>query len=78
MKALIIAAFLTLMVADAQAQSRFCAGFSDGYKAGACYREFACIAPIPPICPIPNFDEDSYEGGYQRGFIYGLNRRLNG
>lgn len=52
--------------------SGFCEGYKAGYKAGHCYREFACIAPIPPICPIPEIGENTYQDGYNRGFLAGL------
>ena len=49
-------------------------GFKNGYKEGYCYNEFGCIAPIPPITPIPLIGErnDSYQDGYNRGFKKGL------
>jgi hypothetical protein len=49
-------------------------GFQNGYKEGYCYNDFGCIAPIPPITPIPQIGEsnDSYQDGYNRGFKRGL------
>lgn len=45
-------------------------GFKNGYKEGYCYNDFGCIAPIPPITPIPLIGEsnDNYQDGYNRGF----------
>lgn len=52
--------------------SVFCRGWEAGYKHGYCYKEFACIDPITPICPIPDVGEDGYRDGYNRGFLAGL------
>ena len=54
-------------------QSGFCEGWENGYKSGYCYGETYCIPPIAPICPIPRIGEDSYQGGYNRGFVAGIN-----
>ena len=51
----------------------FCDGWRSGYVAGYCYRQYGCIEPIVPICPLPRIGEDNYEGGYNRGFLQGLN-----
>ena len=67
--------FTTLLLAGSlwAYGSSFCAGFSQGYKEGYCHGKWSCIAPIPPICPIPKIGEDNYTGGYNRGFLMGLN-----
>ncbi|GAA4775456.1 MULTISPECIES: hypothetical protein [Flavobacterium] len=57
-------------------QTNFSNGFSDGYKKGYCQNQgIGCLAPIPPIAPIPNVNENmnSYQDGYNRGFEAGLN-----
>jgi hypothetical protein len=55
-------------------QSDYSRGFQNGYKEGYCYNDFGCIAPIPPITPIPLIGEsnDNYQDGYNRGFKRGL------
>jgi hypothetical protein len=53
----------------------FCEGWATGYKAGWCYRQNFCLAPLVPLCPLPNLGEDNYMGGYNRGFLVGLNAR---
>ena len=55
------------------APSNYCEGFKSGYKDGYCYKKVGCISPIPPICPVPKINEENtYKGGYQRGFRLGL------
>lgn len=66
---------LLIMITQAALASAFCDGYKDGYKAGYCYQQFGCIPPIPPICPIPNVGETTYQDGYNRGFIAGLSSR---
>jgi len=57
---------------EAKILSSYCDGFSKGYKDGYCYNQFGCIEPIPPLCPIKGINEEnSYKGGYNRGFILG-------
>lgn len=71
----IFATLLLLSALTVYAATGFCEGWSDGYKAGYCYQQYGCIPPIVPICPIPNIGEDSYQDGYNRGFLAGLNDR---
>ncbi|WP_288243478.1 hypothetical protein [uncultured Chryseobacterium sp.] len=44
-------------------------GFSAGYKAGYCYNNLGCIAPISPIGD-RDFKND-YQTGYNNGFVKG-------
>lgn len=53
-------------------------GYCEGYKAGWCYGKGACIEPICPITPIPRVGEDSWQDGYNRGFVKGLTDRTGG
>ena len=52
-------------------QSGFSAGYERGYKEGYCYEDFGCIPPIAPIAPIAKIGYDSYQDGYNKGFIDG-------
>ena len=53
-------------------KTEYCEGWDDGYEAGYCYnRGIGCIAPIPPICPVPKVGETEYKHGYNRGFVKG-------
>ncbi|RYG52260.1 MAG: hypothetical protein EOO01_06890 [Chitinophagaceae bacterium] len=55
-------------------QSFFVKGFNEGYKKGYCYEKVNCIAPNPPIAPVPKIGEsnDNYQDGYSRGFKTGI------
>lgn len=72
MKKIFIALFV-LFTAVTLLASAFSDGFRDGYKAGYCYGEVFCIAPLPPIPPFPRIGENTYQDGYNRGFLAGLN-----
>lgn len=63
--------FFTIVVFG---QNNYDRGFKNGYKEGYCYNDIGCVAPIPPITPIPLVGEssDSYQDGYNRGFKTGL------
>ena len=67
-KILIAIAFLSMC---AFAGSDFSNGYAAGYKAGYTY-QCGTIAPITPITPIPDIGEDTFQGGYNKGFIDGL------
>ena len=52
-------------------QTDFSNGYRSGWKAGYCYQESFCSSPNPPSAPIPNLSENSFQDGYNRGFIDG-------
>jgi hypothetical protein len=52
--------------------SDFCNGWEDGYCEG--WRDLKgqnTICPITPICPLQELGQNSYRGGYNRGFKEG-------
>jgi hypothetical protein len=50
----------------------FCEGFRFGFIRGYCYNKINCITPPIPPCPVPRAkDENSYESGFDRGFLLG-------
>lgn len=76
MKKLILAfAFLFLFSGLAWADD-FCDGWYDGYIAGYCHNQFQCMEPMVPMCPMQNMGEESYQDGYNRGFLAGYHARL--
>lgn len=74
MKKQILISLLLLFTTMIYGQTKYDIGFKTGYKEGYCYNDIGCIAPIPPITPIPLIGEnsDSYKDGYNRGFKRGL------
>jgi len=62
-------------------QSNFNIGFKEGFKNGYCYSNnqsgYYCNPPLPPLPPLPQISErsNSYQDGYNRGFLYGQDRR---
>ncbi|MFA5403249.1 MAG: hypothetical protein WC318_07135 [Candidatus Omnitrophota bacterium] len=75
MKRLFIALFIIFLLASPAFASGFCEGWHAGYIAGHCYQQPFCIQIIVPLCPLPHVGEDNYQGGYNRGFLAGLNSR---
>jgi hypothetical protein len=76
MKRILLVALLALGSAPtAKADTPFCTGYQTGYQRGWCAGQFGCIPPIPPICPIPNVGQDSYQDGYDRGYADGQDAR---
>lgn len=56
----------------------FCEGWEDGYCEG--WKDVKgqyAICPVAPICPIPDIGQDSYRGGYNRGFKAGMRAAYN-
>ena len=75
MKYYLLLFIIFLFVQKSSAQSQFSDGFESGYKSGYCQdKGISCIAPIPPIAPLPTTNESlaSYKDGYNRGFQLGL------
>lgn len=76
MKALVftISVFL-LCLNPMPVQSDFCSGFTEGFCSG--YRNVKgdnAVCPVTPTCPVAEIGKDSYKGGYNTGFIQGLNK----
>ena len=70
MKKLIFSAGLIALSAFNFAPT-FCEGWDDGYGEGYCDEMGPCVKPVSPVCPVPRVGEDSYRGGYNRGFKAG-------
>lgn len=64
-------------------QSNFNIGFKKGFENGYCYSNnqsgYYCNPPVPPLPPLPQISEssNSYQDGYNRGFLYGQSQRRN-
>lgn len=66
----------SLFEVNAHGNYTFCDGWKDGYKNGYCFKDYTCIAPIAPVCPVPYPGMDTYKDGYNRGFLFGVSERL--
>lgn len=54
--------------------SEFCDGYKVGYEAGRCYRRLICLKIVSPVCPLPRIGERTFQDGYQRGFLKGVEK----
>jgi hypothetical protein len=68
----ILACLTVLLFFGVALATPFSDGWCDGYKAGYCYGKTFCLGPICPIAPIPWVGQDTYQDGYNRGFVKGL------
>jgi hypothetical protein len=62
----------TIVKAEVTYKSDFCEGWEDGYCEG--WKDVKgqyAICPVTPICPIPEVGQNTYKGGYNRGFKAG-------
>ncbi|WP_396141496.1 hypothetical protein [Flavobacterium sp.] len=82
MKSLHILYTILIFNLVANAQSNFNNGFKEGFKKGYCYSSSNnatsyCTPPYPPYPPYPQYNESSssYNDGYNRGFLYGQEKR---
>ena len=80
---IILPLFFVFNLGRSNAQtSLFDQGFSVGFKKGYCYTSSSnntvfCYPPLPPLPPLPQLSErsNSYNDGYNRGFLVGRSRR---
>ena len=77
MKKQVATLFLLFVTIVALGQNNYDRGFKNGYKEGYSYNDISCVAPVPPITPIPLIGEssDNYQDGYNRGFKTGLENK---
>tara|TARA_R110000803_G_scaffold35405_8_gene76621 strand:- start:10606 stop:10875 length:270 start_codon:yes stop_codon:yes gene_type:complete len=69
----LLAILLSLFVNAGEQSGSYQAGWDAGYSDGFCYQEPNCVPPLSPLCPVPTVNEENtYEGGYARGFSEGL------
>jgi hypothetical protein len=75
MKKILLTATLLLSISFAFADD-FCNGFKAGYKAGYCYnQQFNCVVNIFPYCPVVRPNGNTYQQGYNEGFVLGRSKR---
>ena len=50
----------------------FCDGWEDGYCEGwKDVKGQLALCPVAPICPVPDIGQNTYRGGYNKGFKAG-------
>ena len=78
----ILSAFTTTNINSPKIETKLVSSFCDGWEDGYCegWRDIKgpnAICPITPICPIPEIGQDTYRGGYNRGFKAGSRKAQN-
>ena len=66
---------LILMMSFYPIEPDYCSGWKGGYVQGWCHNIENCITPIVPICPLPSIGQDTYQNGYNDGFLKGRRDR---
>ena len=75
MKAII--SVVLIFAAGLTNNGEFCKGFADGHCEGwKDVKGQMAVCPVPPTCPVPYPDTDSYKGGYNLGFKTGVREAL--
>lgn len=72
---LAVAPATVVSIADPTATDTYCDGWEKGYPAGWCYGDGLCLPPMTPLCPMPEFMRDTYQDGYNDGFVRGREDR---
>ncbi len=74
MKVLIIYLMVpfALFISSMVWKNDFCDGWEFGYEQGWCYEQgIGCLTPLIPLCPLPDLHKDTYQDGFNRGFVKG-------
>jgi hypothetical protein len=71
MKKLLFLLLTISLLSFTTSTSDFCRGFHEGYQDGWCNLQQGCIPPVPPLCPTPELNQDTYKHGYMVGFKRG-------
>ncbi len=64
--------FKSSNLTEITSNSDFCDGWEDGYCEGwKDVKGSLSLCPLTPLCPLPAIGQDTYKGGYNRGFKAG-------
>jgi hypothetical protein len=67
-----------LKIIESVSVSAFCEGWEDGYCEGwKDVKGSMSLCPLTPLCPLPEIGQDTYRGGYNRGFKAGMRAAYN-
>ncbi len=66
----LLLSFMASLISYSQTTS-YKNGWENGYKEGYCYQKTGCVTPYVPVYPVPKVGENTYKGGYNKGFLKG-------
>ena len=77
MKAIFVAAIISIATASSAFASDFCAGFERGYATGYKQASGSSLDPLTPLCPLqPLKSLNDPDSDFEHGYLIGLQKGL--